>query len=220
MLSPPAPGKHISFDGRFLHAAPAALQQIWGGTDAATQEISPDVEPKQAPTEQRAQRISFLVNVWLNWKPTDVVPFPRDSEPESSKSSWPVPSMHFPQSLTSQTVTDNCATRLCFKLRKQAAGAMPETVVIPVPIALLQNAPAGNAVYQLQYPKDSSRPEHCLPHVRGRDDSDGFSDDSSSSESDDSEEDQDEDNERSRGENTDADADEETEQAATKKRRV
>jgi len=53
-LSRPKIGKHSSFDGRFLHSAPMELS-LW---------------PSAAKGETR---YSFLVNIWLNWKPQDAV---------------------------------------------------------------------------------------------------------------------------------------------------
>ena len=56
-ISRPKIGKHISFDGRFLHSAPLELS-LW---------------PNQVKGETR---YSFLVNIWLNWKPQDTIVCP------------------------------------------------------------------------------------------------------------------------------------------------
>lgn len=53
-LSRPRAGKHIAFDGRFLHAAPAGM----------TTEARP------------RRRVTLLVNVWLNHVPVSAVPLP------------------------------------------------------------------------------------------------------------------------------------------------
>ncbi len=53
-ISWPRRGKHLSFDGRFLHGAPSNLQK----------KLSQDV------------RVTFLVNIWLHHKPLGVEPFP------------------------------------------------------------------------------------------------------------------------------------------------
>ena len=47
----PVAGKHMSFDGRFLHAAPDGVY----GEDASS----------------AGDRVTLLVNVWLDWKPDD-----------------------------------------------------------------------------------------------------------------------------------------------------
>ena len=52
--SKPVAGKHMSFDGRFLHAAPDGL--------------FPADDDDQA---KGGKRVTLLVNVWLDWKPSD-----------------------------------------------------------------------------------------------------------------------------------------------------
>lgn len=59
VLSRPAQGKHISFDGRMLHGAPADAD-LWTG---------------QAPADSASTRVTFLVNVWLNHVPSSAEPF-------------------------------------------------------------------------------------------------------------------------------------------------
>ena len=74
-LSWPKRGKHLSFDGRFLHAAPSNLleknvfhQQI------QFQETSD--KAKNKILQRRHRRVTFLVNIWLNFKPVNVNKFP------------------------------------------------------------------------------------------------------------------------------------------------
>ena len=59
-LSHPAPGKHIAFDGRWLHGAPMDLAR--GGVR----------------TGKRRKRVSLLVNVWLDHRPALAVPLPAE----------------------------------------------------------------------------------------------------------------------------------------------
>ena len=60
-LSWPKTGKHMVFDGRFLHGAPSELARPPGG----------------AGREGAGRtRYTFLVNVWLNHRPTDAEPAP------------------------------------------------------------------------------------------------------------------------------------------------
>ncbi len=70
-LSRPAFGKHVSFDGRFLHAAPGELS-LWAdsgdGHESQTQTSEADGGSAAAAAAQPAQRVSFLVNLWLNWQ--------------------------------------------------------------------------------------------------------------------------------------------------------
>ena len=74
-VSHPAAGKHLSFDGRFLHGVPASLQR-----------------KTALGTESETPRVTFLVNVWLNHKPFGVQRFPFSDFP-SSRSTMPTASV-------------------------------------------------------------------------------------------------------------------------------
>jgi len=58
-LSFPKRGKHVAFDGRLLHGAPREL--------AKTRHVQKGYE-----------RVSFLVNIWLNYRPYAIEPFPEE----------------------------------------------------------------------------------------------------------------------------------------------
>ena len=58
-LSFPKRGKHIAFDGRLLHGAPRELA-------------------KPRHVEKGYERVSFLVNIWLNYRPRAIEPFPEE----------------------------------------------------------------------------------------------------------------------------------------------
>ena len=86
-VSWPSLGKHTSFDGRYLHASPLDLM---GDKDAFSKQLesalaslenkNKDEEQQQQPLskskKRRCRRVTFLVNIWLNYKPYDVNPFP------------------------------------------------------------------------------------------------------------------------------------------------
>ena len=77
-VSWPKRGKHLSFDGRYLHAAPSDLM-IEGIFDKQCQfdtTSDMDTKTKRILTRQH-RRVTFLVNVWLNHKPFNVNPFPK-----------------------------------------------------------------------------------------------------------------------------------------------
>jgi hypothetical protein len=76
-VSSPALGKHLSFDGRFLHAAPPDLLEK-GSFDKQChfEEPSPDQPSLRKLLVRRHRRVTFLVNIWLNYHPFDVKPFP------------------------------------------------------------------------------------------------------------------------------------------------
>ena len=67
-LSRPPFGKHVVFDGRFLHAAPSELS-LWDGSESRVQtSVCAGESGAAASAEgQPGQRVSFLVNIWLNW---------------------------------------------------------------------------------------------------------------------------------------------------------
>jgi len=76
-ISWPKLGKHLSFDGRYLHAAPYDLieegvfeKQI----DVADLKGLDETVTKKV--KRRRRRVTFLVNVWLNYKPFNVEIFP------------------------------------------------------------------------------------------------------------------------------------------------
>ena len=62
-LSFPSVGKHFSFDGRYLHGAPAATPPA----AHAKQQAKPSAPPISAPL-----RVTFLVNIWLGYTPAGV----------------------------------------------------------------------------------------------------------------------------------------------------
>jgi hypothetical protein len=63
-LSYPVFGKHISFDGRLLHGAPANQQlRDWRG-----------ISLQDSQGSHTKKRITFLVNIWLNHHPANIQP--------------------------------------------------------------------------------------------------------------------------------------------------
>lgn len=76
-ISWPKQGKHLSFDGRLLHAAPGDL--LKGGEFA--EQCKCDFtgisdEKEKHVVQRRHRRVTFLVNIWLNFKPINVQLFP------------------------------------------------------------------------------------------------------------------------------------------------
>lgn len=75
-VSWPSVGKHTSFDGRYLHAAPPDLM---GERDAFRKQLewaSKNCDGNSKKESRRHRRVTFLVNVWLNYKPYNVNIFP------------------------------------------------------------------------------------------------------------------------------------------------
>jgi hypothetical protein len=66
-LSQPTRGKHMAFDGRLLHGAPATFFP-------ARFFNQPVSEPPLKKVKQERVRITFLVNIWINHCPLDAEP--------------------------------------------------------------------------------------------------------------------------------------------------
>jgi hypothetical protein len=74
-------GKHLSFDGRMLHGAPSdAMADGSFERQCAGAAVHNDDDDDDAGTRKilarRRRRVTFLVNVWLNYRPYGVEPFP------------------------------------------------------------------------------------------------------------------------------------------------
>ena len=72
-LSYPQVGKHVSFDGSWLHGALPALAQP-GGNEPSSNTSSPKV--KSSTKKTKTKRVTFLVNVWLNHAPSTACRLP------------------------------------------------------------------------------------------------------------------------------------------------
>jgi len=86
-ISWPRTGKHLSFDGRMLHAAPIDLMEegeferqceIKNTTTKTSQnDLIEENEKKKKKESRQKRRVTFLVNIWLNYRPFGVNPFPQ-----------------------------------------------------------------------------------------------------------------------------------------------
>jgi len=65
-LSRPVEGKHIYFDGRFLHAAPTDVYD-------ELKERGTALSARNHKGKGRPKRATFLVNLWINHKPQDAI---------------------------------------------------------------------------------------------------------------------------------------------------
>ena len=78
-ISWPKLGKHLSFDGRYLHAAPYDLMEkgLFERQTDATWDLQGVVDgTERRKIQRRHRRVTFLVNIWLNYKPFNVDLFP------------------------------------------------------------------------------------------------------------------------------------------------
>ncbi len=95
-ISWPKKGKHLSFDGRYLHAAPCDFmprelfqKQIQIPEEELTigksDNDNDSARQKRKVLERRYRRVTFLVNIWLNYKPFNVEMFPESMIDKLSK---------------------------------------------------------------------------------------------------------------------------------------
>jgi hypothetical protein len=71
----PLAGKHLSFDGRFLHAAPSDLMEE-GAFERQCKFTTSNDKVENRKLQRRHRRVTFLVNVWINYRPFNVDRFP------------------------------------------------------------------------------------------------------------------------------------------------
>lgn len=78
-ISWPRQGKHLSFDGRYLHGATPDLlpEQVLQQSQPVSHNAKNDSsESENVKITRRQRRVTFLVNIWLNYRPFNVEPFP------------------------------------------------------------------------------------------------------------------------------------------------
>lgn len=94
-LSWPKKGKHLSFDGRYLHAAPSNFMErgAFEEQTKVSEEVKDESERKRLLRRQR--RVTFLVNVWLNYKPFNVDVFPESMIDKMTKPNDEIPKVLF-----------------------------------------------------------------------------------------------------------------------------
>jgi len=96
-ISWPKKGKHLSFDGRFLHAAPFDFMEkgLFEKQITILKQQKQQQQQNHGMTKQddkhtkilqrRHRRVTFLVNIWLNYKPFNVETFPESMIDKLSK---------------------------------------------------------------------------------------------------------------------------------------
>ena len=72
-VSWPRKGKHLCFDGRYLHAAPTDLLEEGAFDKQCKFDAPSDISEKERKVlARRHRRVTLLVNIWLNYKPFNV----------------------------------------------------------------------------------------------------------------------------------------------------
>ena len=83
-LSSACPGKHTCFNGRHLHGAAEPLAKVFAQKPVEAeaepkskkQRVSKTQKKEQEVEEKNGLRVTFLVNLWFNWKPLGSDPLP------------------------------------------------------------------------------------------------------------------------------------------------
>lgn len=125
-LSRPAPGKHISFDGRMLHGAPADAN-IWKQTASV------------AGTAD-ASRVTFLVNVWLNHVPSSAEPFPTDRIAQLTPKDLVLRKPDVQPMERDATSLDVCSASGSKLVEMSFVAGVPVALCLPLPVASLETA--------------------------------------------------------------------------------
>lgn len=147
-ISRPEVGKHLSFDGRYLHGAPTDFWRSLSGDRPATPHKRPATlsSAKQSATSQRPAkrarkqpkkgaedvRVTFLVNVWLDYEPatvslTDEVLSELSNESVVLKIGMPTPP---------QAIVLRGAGSSCFRTRFGGGEGSDMALSIPLPSSL------------------------------------------------------------------------------------
>jgi len=129
-ISRPAAGKHISFDGRLLHGAPADAD-IWKNSALA------DV--------RKGSRVTFLVNVWLNHAPSSAEPLPADKAAQLATTSVCLRQSSSEPAELEATSLDMAAQSDSNKiLDMRFIAPTPVVLRFPLPVNHLQGVAAGS----------------------------------------------------------------------------
>ena len=174
-VSWPHKGKHLSFDGRFLHAAPSEFLERGlfekqteipfdqrSETNDENSKSKIQMDEKNKTIERRYRRVTFLVNIWLNYKPFNVNIFPETmidklSKPDSSRVSH-ILFKNDDQSNPHENQLCNVKDHVCddspstakeekyssFQWSMGSDSDENESISMIVPINLLQNELGGN----------------------------------------------------------------------------
>lgn len=164
-VSWPRKGKHLVFDGRFLHAAPTDLLEEGAFDEQCKFDTPIDISEKERKVlMRRHRRVTLLVNIWLNYKPFNVNAFPDTMLDKLSKVDMLGDANLFDDSKSSKTcgkvvvVKDGKGTLACSDhvTQKDAAIALTkmswpmgrdnETIEALMPLELIRNCDEGSDV--------------------------------------------------------------------------
>jgi hypothetical protein len=165
-ISWPRRGKHFSFDGRYLHAAPMELMPpgLW---EQQLQHSNPDSKA----SVRRHRRVTFLVNVWLHYKPFYVDRFPMPEKmsgyQDTNKIGLTFGSSPDPVSIiTDNKVAKANVTRLTWSMGG-GSDDYEEFIHMDIPLPAIQEKREEGGSLQLRF----DDPQSILVETKLRDDS-------------------------------------------------
>ncbi|KAI2510806.1 hypothetical protein MHU86_3592 [Fragilaria crotonensis] len=160
-LSWPKLGKHLSFDGGYLHAAPPDLLQKGQFERQCQMPHSNGIVPTVDHDEQirlvrRRRRVTFLVNIWLNHKPVNVERFPEGMLNKMSKVSsddWELFESPKPLPISVIDVAEQpLATTFTWPM---GSGGSHESISAPIPVEKVQEMAPEDRTIHLRWSKDA-----------------------------------------------------------------
>jgi hypothetical protein len=162
-LSWPKRGKHLSFDGGFLHAAPSDLlpkgsfekhcQMHADHTDRTDPTVGHD---EQIRIFRRRRRVTFLVNVWLNHKPVNVERFPEgmlDKMSKVSSEDWELFQSPKPMPISVIEVAEEPSATLF--IWPMGSNGSNESISAPIPVEKVQEMAPEGQIIRLRWSKDA-----------------------------------------------------------------
>jgi hypothetical protein len=162
-LSWPKRGKHLSFDGGFLHAAPSDLlpkgsfekhcQMHADHTDRTDPTVGHD---EQIRIFRRRRRVTFLVNVWLNHKPVNVDRFPEgmlDKMSKVSSEDWELFQSPKPMPISVIEVAEEPSATLF--IWPMGSNGSNESISAPIPVEKVQEMAPEGQIIRLRWSKDA-----------------------------------------------------------------
>ncbi|KAK3271180.1 hypothetical protein CYMTET_20455 [Cymbomonas tetramitiformis] len=128
----PEVGKHVKFDGRFLHGAPAEM-----------------LATESAPYT----RVTFLVNIWLNHRPADISEFPDHLLSQVGNHELPRPSTVLERlpAFRVCTKTEGCAEEMSFTVTQSGDKEHTLRVKLPLGDILSKELATGALLYEEEY---------------------------------------------------------------------
>jgi hypothetical protein len=162
-LSWPKKGKHLSFDGRYLHAAPSNFMK--SGTFNEQLKVPDEIKDEEQKKKQvrRQRRVTFLVNIWLNYKPFNVDIFPQSMIDKMTKTNDQTPKILF-KDICDEVKYDICDTTVqthdqsskenkCFKWSMGGCGSN-ESINMDVALDAIQSKIEDGGNIQLKWGHD------------------------------------------------------------------